>query len=88
MSKIKVSNGDVVGVAVQQSDLPMVQFLVNDEPLFGDSINRFKGQVFPAVSLPEGNEGVSLKFVFNEKEFKKSPPSSRFYPVMVARGLV
>ena len=89
MTKIKVSNGDVVGVAVQQSDLPMVQFLLNDDPLFGDSINRFKGQVYPAVYLPEGNnEGVSLKFVFSEKEFKKSPPSSRFYPVMVARGLV
>jgi len=87
MTKIKVSNGDVVGVAVQQSDLPMVQFLLNNDPLFGDSINRFKGQVYPAIYLPE-NEGLSLKFVFSEKEFKKQPPSSRFVAVMVARGLV
>lgn len=88
MTKIKVSNGDVVGVAVQQSDLPMVQFTLNDDPLFGDSINRFKGQVYPAIYLPEGNEGLSLTFVFSEKDFKKSPPGSRFLPVMVARGLV
>ena len=91
MTKIKVSNGDVVGVAIQQSDLPMVQFLLNDDPLFGDSINRFKGQVYPSIYLPENNhnEGsLSLRFVFSEKEFKRQPPSSRFVPVMVARGLV
>jgi hypothetical protein len=87
MSKIKVANGDVVGILVQQSDLPMVQFLLNGEPLDDRSINRFRGTVYPAVFLPE-NEGLSLRLVFTETDFKKSPPSSRFCPVMVARGLV
>ena len=35
--------GDVVGVAEQQSDLPMVQFLVNGEPMHHKAINRFRG---------------------------------------------
>jgi hypothetical protein len=38
MSKIAVSNGDVIGVAVQQSDLPMIQLLID----FGASyIHRY-----------------------------------------------
>lgn len=87
MSKIKVSNGDIVGVCVQQSDLPMVQLFLNGEPLSDRSVNRFRGTVYPSVFLPE-NEGLSLRIVFNDTDFKKSPPSSRFSPVMVARGLV
>lgn len=88
MSKIKVSNGDVIGVACQQSDLPMVQFLLNNEPLFGDSINRFKGQVHPAIYIPPQSDNLSAKIVFDEKDFSKAPPSSKFSAVMVARGLV
>jgi len=87
MSKIKVAGGDTVGVAVQQSDLPMIQFMLNGEQLYENSINRFRGIVYPAVCLPE-NEGLSLQFAFRENDFKKSPPSSRFSPIMLARGLV
>lgn len=88
MSKIEVANGDVVGVMVQQSDLPMVQFLLNGEVQHDRSINRFRGAVYPSVFLPSESAELSLRLVFNEKEFKQSPPSSRFCPVMVARGLV
>ncbi|KAK1743646.1 SPRY domain-containing protein [Skeletonema marinoi] len=36
-------HNDVIGVAVQQSDLPMIQFLLNGEPLPECTINRFRG---------------------------------------------
>ena len=97
MSQIKVTDGDVVGVAVQQSDLPMVQILLNDVVLFDKSINRFRGTVHPAIYLPHDNDNegthshsslLSLRLVFNERDFKGSPPSPKFAPVMVARGLV
>lgn len=88
MSKIKVSRGDTVGVAVQQSDLPMIQFTLNGEELHEKSINRFRGAVYPAVFLPSENEGLSMQFVFRETDFRESPPNSRFVPIMVARGLV
>jgi hypothetical protein len=87
MSKIAVSNGDVIGVAVQQSDLPMIQLHLNGNLIPDSSINRFRGTVYPSVHLPEV-QGLSLQFVFREVDLKKSPPSSRFCPVMVARGLV
>lgn len=87
MRKIKVTNGDVVGVAVQQSDLPMVQFLLNGEPLHDLSVNRFRGAVYPALFLPE-NEGLVVRLVFNESAFQQLAPNVRFGPVIVARGII
>jgi hypothetical protein len=85
MKKITVKEGDIVGVAVQQSDLPMIQFLLNGEPLHDLSIHRFRGSVYPSVYLPED---VSIKLVFDESEFEQMSPSSRFGPLIVARGLI
>ncbi|KAL7558205.1 hypothetical protein ACA910_016088 [Epithemia clementina (nom. ined.)] len=87
MRPIPVSNGNVVGIAVQQSDLPMVQFLLNGEPLHSLSVNRFRGGVYPSVYLPE-NEGLRLKLVFEESEFQQLSPHARFGPVIVARGII
>ena len=87
MRKITVSNGDVVGVAVQHSDLPMVQLSLNGEPLHDLAVNRFRGNVYPAVYLPE-NDGLSVKLVFVESEFQKESPHPKFGPVIVARGII
>jgi hypothetical protein len=87
MRKIKVSKDDTVGIAVQQSDLPMVQFLLNGEPLNGLAINRFRGAVYPSVFLPE-NDGLSVQLIFNENDFQQITPHARFGPVIAARGLV
>jgi len=35
-----LQNGDVIGIAIQQSDLPMVQFFHNGEPLYDIAVNR------------------------------------------------
>lgn len=87
MRKIKVSDGDVVGIAAQHSDLPMVQLSLNGEPLHDEAVNRFKGTVYPAVYLPE-NDGASIKLVFNESDFKQISPHARFGPVIIARGII
>jgi hypothetical protein len=87
MRKIKVSNGDTIGIAVQQSDLPMIQFLLNGEPLNEQAVNRFRGTVYPSVFLPE-NDGLSVQLVFNENDFREITPHARFGPLIVARGLV
>lgn len=90
MATIAVSHGDVVGVIMQQSDLPMLQFMLNGEQLYSTYVNRFRGVVYPSLYLPNenGEDNFALRIVFKESEFQKSPPSSRFIPVMVARGLV
>jgi hypothetical protein len=91
MATIPVAHGDVVGIIMQQSDLPMLQFMLNGEQLYTTYVNRFRGVVYPAMFLPNDDntdDNFALRIVFQESEFKQSPPSSRFIPVMVARGLV
>lgn len=96
MRKIAVSNEDVLGVAVQQSDLPMVQFLLNGKPMHELAINRFRGTVYPSIYLPppppesatENKSGLKVTLVLSEKDFKQLSPHARFGPVIVARGLI
>ena len=99
----RLRDGDVVGVAVQQSDLPMIQVLLNGEPLMECTINRFRGTVFPAVYIPPGagsgsggggirdrleDEGLSLIVEFNEDRFREMSPHARFGPLLVSRGII
>lgn len=89
MAELQVSKGDIIGVAMQQSDLPMLQFNLNGELQPSKSINRFRGTVYPSVFFPpENEEKLELRFTFLQSEFQHNPPSSRFVPVMLARGLV
>mmetsp|Transcript_5380 Transcript_5380/g.11834 ORF Transcript_5380/g.11834 Transcript_5380/m.11834 type:complete len:266 (+) Transcript_5380:197-994(+) len=90
-------HGDVIGVAVQQSDLPMIQMLLNGEPLMECTINRFRGTVFPAVYIPPGaggegdrleDEGISMTLEFDEDNFKEMSPHARFGPLLAARGII
>ncbi|KAL7540207.1 hypothetical protein ACHAXR_012870 [Thalassiosira sp. AJA248-18] len=92
-----IRHGDVIGVAVQQSDLPMIQMLLNGEPLMECTINRFRGMVFPAVYIPPGaggegdrleDEGISLTVEFDEDNFKEMSPHARFGPLLAARGII
>lgn len=59
-------HGDVIGVAVQQSDLPMIQILLNGEPLSECTINRFRGLVYPAIFIPPG-AGTAAATTTNHK---------------------
>lgn len=93
-------HGDVIGIAVQQSDLPMIQMLLNGEPLMECSINRFRGMVFPSVYIPAGanggdgeriedaEEGISLRVEFDEDGFREMSPHARFGPLLAARGII
>ena len=87
MKKVPIHDGDTVGIAVQQSDLPMVQFLVNGELLHELAINRFRGAVYPATLLPVG-ENVVATLVLDENDFRQLSPHARFGPIIVSRGLI
>ena len=90
MRNIEIHNGDVIGVAVQQSDLPMVQFLLNGEPLHEKAVNRFRGTVYPSVFLSDkhANDQLKLTLVLQENQFKHQSPNARFGPIIVARSIV
>eukprot|EP00566_Odontella_aurita_P027394 CAMPEP_0113540462 /NCGR_PEP_ID=MMETSP0015_2-20120614/8492_1 /TAXON_ID=2838 /ORGANISM="Odontella" /LENGTH=169 /DNA_ID=CAMNT_0000440265 /DNA_START=203 /DNA_END=712 /DNA_ORIENTATION=+ /assembly_acc=CAM_ASM_000160 len=85
MKAIPVVGGDTVGVAVQQSDLPMVQFLLNGEPLHDLAINRFRGTVYPSIFL---KDGICVTAVFDEDSWQEMSPHARFGPLIVARGII
>jgi len=84
-SIVGLQDGDTVGIAVQQSDLPMIQFLVNGEPLHELAINRFRGVIYPSVFL---RKGMKVTGAFHEDEFKEMSPHIRFGPLIAARGLI
>jgi len=88
MKELEVKEGDTVGVAVQQSDLPMVQFLLNGEPLHEHAINRFRGLVYPSIYLPEASGEMQIQLEMNENGFKHVPPHPKFGPVILCRGLI
>lgn len=85
MKAIPVLSGDTVGVAVQQSDLPMVQFLLNGEPVHDIAINRFRGTVYPSIFL---REGLTVTAVFDEDHWQEMSPHARFGPLIAARGII
>lgn len=100
MNTVQVYNEDTIGIAVQQSDLPMIQFFRNGEPLHELAINRFRGTVYPSLYLPslketQGSEegtnneqGVTVRLIFNESDFQEMAPGIRFGPLIVARGII
>lgn len=90
MRSVDIEDGDVVGVAVQQSDLPMIQFTLNGEPLHISAINRFRGTVYPAIYLPISalDKDLQVTLVVEENEFKHQSPGGRFGPLIVARNIV
>lgn len=88
MRKVEVQNGDVVGVAVQQSDLPMLQFFHNGEPMYDISVNRFRGTVYPSICLPKSAKELQVTAVLLESNFAHMSPAAKFGPIIVARSIV
>lgn len=89
MKKIEIQNGDVVGVATQQSDLPMVQFTHNGEIMHDKAINRFRGTIYASVYLPfPAEKNVKVRALLEEKEFKHMSPAAKFGPIIIARSIV
>ena len=87
MKKVEIHDDDTIGVAVQQSDLPMVQFLVNGEPMHELAINRFRGAMYPSIFLPAG-ENIKATLVFDENDFRQYSPHAKFGPVILATNLI
>lgn len=89
MSNVSCKNNDVIGIIIQQSDLPMIQFTKNGELLHDLSINRFRGTIYPSFFIvPTTTATAKLKVVFKESSFRQTIPYPHCSPVIVARGLM
>jgi len=81
-------DGDVIGVVVQQSEIPMIQLYVNGELRDGGQVSRFRGTVFPSVYLPTGSAEISAIFLYREDQFIHGPPSPGLDPLIAERSLM
>ena len=66
-----LSDGDVIGVVVRQSEIPMIQLYLNGTVQDELVVTRFRGAVYPSVFLPECTVGaMSAKFLYKEDQFE------------------
>ncbi|GMI52602.1 hypothetical protein ScalyP_jg1516 [Parmales sp. scaly parma] len=100
--EVLVSEGDVYGCAVNFDDLPMLRFYRNGGPVPLHDFSKVRGELYPLLALNpvkgqrEGleqggfmdDEDSVVKFVFDEKCFKKKPKLIKFGPLMASRGLM
>ena len=84
-----LKDGDVIGIVVQQSELPMIQLWVNGQLEDGLQVTRFRGTVYPSIYLPQqGSNNVSASFLYREEQFVHGPPAPQFHPLIAGRSLV
>ena len=80
----KLAEGDVVGVAFTQCDLPNLSFTKNGEPTRESDVKKIGGMVYPVVSV--GGEAV-IRVVFAPESFANAPPPGA-KPLMVVRSIL
>mmetsp|Transcript_13909 Transcript_13909/g.39739 ORF Transcript_13909/g.39739 Transcript_13909/m.39739 type:complete len:189 (-) Transcript_13909:106-672(-) len=68
---LELKEGDVVGVAFGQGDIPNLRFFLNGELLDDFTVTRVRGEAHPAVSV---GGGTVLDVVFEPGGFKHTPP--------------
>lgn len=71
---IQLKEGDVIGIALDFTDLPMLFFSKGGSPLGrGDelSVMRIRGTVYPAVGV---SGGAKVTLTFASKDLAHAPP--------------
>ena len=76
-----LKEGDVVGVAVQQSDIPMIRIFVNGEESSA-SVAKFRGSCYPAIFLRD----AGVTFLSREDQLHSIPAG--WDPLIAERSLV
>ncbi|KAL7537253.1 hypothetical protein ACHAXR_010985 [Thalassiosira sp. AJA248-18] len=82
-----LNDGDVIGVAVQQSEIPMIQLYRNGEIQYESQVSRFRGTVFPSVYIPPEST-TSATFLYREDQFVNEIPSPGLEPLIAERSLM
>lgn len=79
-----LKEGDTIGVAFGQTDLPNLAFTKNGKPVPSFDVKKIGGMVYPVVSVANGG---AVKVVFDRDGFL-NPPPARFSPLMVAHSVL
>jgi len=79
-----MQEGDVIGVAFGQDDLPNLRFFVNGNSIDTASVMRVRGEVYPALSVAGS---AALAFVFKPEHFAHIP-AGRHTEIRPARRML
>jgi hypothetical protein len=87
LKDVELRSGDVVGIYWDQTDLPMLSFSLNGNPIINAAINRVRpsSDVHAAVSV--SNNG-SCTVIFDENYFKHPSISSKFKMIICSTSLI
>ena len=83
-----LKDGDVVGVAMQQSEIPMIQLYLNGECQYDSKVPKFRGTVFPSIYIPQSETTISAAFLYREDQFIHGPPSQGYECLIAERSLM
>ena len=79
-----LEEGDNVGIAFGQADLPNLSITKNGKPLPEHDVKKVGGLVYPVFSV---GGGAVIKVIFEAAGFEHEPPRS-FSPLMVAQSVL
>lgn len=79
-----LAEGDVVGVAFGQGEIPNLRFFRNGEPLERESVAHVRGTVCPAFSV---QGGAVLAVSFERNAFRFRPPAN-FSELLPTRSIL
>lgn len=87
LSGVELKTGDIVGVCWDQTDLPMLSFLLNGVELPSNSINRVRpaNDIYPAVSLTTGS---TCEILFDGDHFIHPSSNPKFKMIVCATSLI
>lgn len=83
-----LKDGDVVGVAMSQSELPMIQLYLNGEIQYDATVSRFRGTVYPSIYLPQSESTISATFLYRDDHFIHGMPGPGYEPLIAERSLM
>jgi len=83
-NKVSFENDDIIGVVVDQNNIPMLRFYKNGEELFDLAVKKIQGVYMPAVSVDLGAE---LELNFDEASWSHECPRS-CKPLMKAMDMI
>mmetsp|Transcript_15934 Transcript_15934/g.17691 ORF Transcript_15934/g.17691 Transcript_15934/m.17691 type:complete len:228 (-) Transcript_15934:28-711(-) len=87
---LKFQDGDVVGIVMDYTDLPMLSFYKNGELMDDFSVWRIRGKVYPAVRIiEEDNNATKIEMVFGPSDkWKYPPPKKRCTQIVKSQNVI
>lgn len=84
---VTLTEGDVIGVYWDQTDLPMLSFTRNGHLLTQASVNRIRpsSEIYPAISITGDNK---VAIAFDDSSFRFPPIANKFKMIICSSSII